>query len=266
MEGVHQYPTSQLLWEKTRPCIRWLHAQEILGENEGDGKWNPRPIIFPDEPEDLDEWERHTNAHGMGPYYTRKKDNSPRQHCRPTSHRPAFCTIKIRSLSLEAPTANFRLGSQLHVTAGPTVGFKRVPWDLERPVSTLKVVSTRGRHVGFVTIDGETLKRLNPRKKYTFVGISRTVEEGGERDAAWDPKSRGYAWKPGGVAVNPDFKPRCKQGWSHVYDHNRYPCNLCWGLYNVLMVDDNSERLGVGQIHSQAFEAERKGRRLMSLN
>jgi hypothetical protein len=124
-------------------------------------------------------------------------------------------------------------------------------------VCQLAMFAADSSRAGTVTVDGDTYERLDfgQRSRFAFVKLSQTTLAVGRDDTAWNAETQRYAGLPGTPAINPQepFGPE----YDDVFDSEKYELNVCWCLYNVLMVewrDSIAYRVGVGQVHIHAFD------------
>jgi len=117
----------------------------------------------------------------------------------------------------------------------------------------LLIFDSDGIRAGIVYVDGNAFQRLRPGV-YDFIKLSQTTLAHADSDPAWDDSSRSYAGQPGGPPLNP--RPPLDDE-DELFDQTRYDLNICWCLYNVLMIewqDGVAYRLGIGQVHIHAFD------------
>ncbi|KAI8930939.1 hypothetical protein NX059_011954 [Plenodomus lindquistii] len=107
-------------------------------------------------------------------------------------------------------------------------------------------------------MDGETFDAnfKDPGDKsstFFFVKISRTTLSATD-DPAWDSESRKFAGQPGQPSTNPEslINPLEPE-----FDQDEYDPNVCWCMYNVLVVtfeDDVAHRVAAGRVYFTAFD------------
>ncbi|TID20078.1 HET-domain-containing protein [Venturia nashicola] len=177
--------------------------------------------------------------------------------CRPASdyHRQAFESLPLKGLlTLRTSVADFSV-SMRHV-ADKDHHFNTPPCTADNHrVCHLLITDSHGAKAGCVIIDGNTADSLAPGT-FSFVKLSRTTNLHDEDDSAWDAEVEAFIGVPGEPAINPDFGRSRSELW---FDQDVFDSSVCWCLYNVLMVrwreDGAGIRLGIGKIHTHAFDA-----------
>jgi hypothetical protein len=89
---------------------------------------------------------------------------------------------------------------------------------------------------------------------FDFVKLSQETYSVGRSDPAWDVDQKRYLSVPGSAALNPQ-EPLGPE--DEVFDQETYDANVCWCLYNVILVqwkDNVAFRAGIGQVHIHAFD------------
>lgn len=118
----------------------------------------------------------------------------------------------------------------------------------------LKVLDQHGHLAGVVVMDGATFEQASfSQQPFAFVKISRTTLTA-LHDPAWDPVTKTFAGRPGEPGVNPRPAPSLIED---EFDQDVYDSNICWCMYNVLVVKfeaDIANRLAVGRIYYTAFD------------
>lgn len=130
-------------------------------------------------------------------------------------------------------------------------------------VCRLQVFSQSDHRAGTVVMDGNTFTSTSfaPDSLFYFIKISQTTLAPGRDDPAWDADTKTFAGKPGEAAINP--RPPFDEE-EEEFDQEIYDRNMCWCLYNVLVVsfeNDVARRIAVGQVHITAFEDAQPERR-----
>jgi hypothetical protein len=123
-------------------------------------------------------------------------------------------------------------------------------------VCRLQVFSQSDHRAGIVVMDGTTFASttFSPDSLFCFIKVSQTTLAPGRDDPAWDIETKTYAGIPGEPAINP--RPPFDEE-EEEFDQEVYDRNICWCLYNVLVVQfegDVARRIAVGQLHITAFE------------
>jgi hypothetical protein len=86
-----------------------------------------------------------------------------------------------------------------------------------------------------------------------FVKISRTTLSAAD-DPAWDSETRRFAGQPGKPGINPESNT-CPL--EPEFDQDMYDPNICWCMYNVLVVRFEGKvayRVAVGRVYYTAFD------------
>lgn len=94
--------------------------------------------------------------------------------------------------------------------------------------------------------------------------ISRTTFTS-QDDPAWDSETKTFAGEPGQPAINSAIAPPPLQD---EFDYNLFDRNICWCMYNVLVVcfeDGVATRLAVGRVYYTAFDAVKPKRKTFFL-
>jgi hypothetical protein len=126
--------------------------------------------------------------------------------------------------------------------------------DDEHDICHLQVFDHNGHRAGVVVMDGATFEHTAfSQHAFTFVKVSQTTLMARD-DPAWDEESKSYAGRPGESARNPRdaLDPSEEEFDQDVYDRN-----ICWCMYNVLVVEfeeDVARRIAVGRVHVSAFD------------
>jgi hypothetical protein len=95
---------------------------------------------------------------------------------------------------------------------------------------------------------------LKTNRIHDFIKVSQTTLSHADSDPAWDGNTESYSGKPGGPPINP-MPPL--EAEDELFDQTRYDPNICWCLYNVLMIEwqnGMAYRAGVAQVHIHAFD------------
>lgn len=121
-------------------------------------------------------------------------------------------------------------------------------------VCHLKVFDQHDNLAGVVVMDGATFEHTSfSKKSFAFVKISQTTLTALD-DPAWDPETKTFAGQPGKPGINPEPAPPLAE---EEFDQDVYDCNVCWCMYNVLVIDVDGEvarRLAVGRIYYSVFD------------
>jgi hypothetical protein len=118
----------------------------------------------------------------------------------------------------------------------------------------LKVFDRNGHQAGVVVMDGATYEKTAfAQASFAFMKVSQTTLRF-RGDPAWDEESKSLAGKPGEPAINTcgPVDPGDAE-----FDQDVYDGNICWCMYNVLVVEfegDVARRIAVGRVHITAFD------------
>ena len=233
--------------EKTTSQVEWLSADEAEVPLEAELTGMPKSSWpywkF---------WERHVGD-GQFIYYTRKDGDHERWTCHPISDpvdgQPTPVDFQTGQLHLRAKIA------KLTVTNKHSGRWCQSPKCDEgvHDKCELSVFDSDGLRAGIVTLDGNSFQRLTPGL-HEFICLSQTTLSHADSDPAWDEETESYAGKPGGSPITP--RPLLNQE-DEPFDQGRYDPNICWCLYNVMMIewqDGVAYRVGIGQVHVHAFD------------
>jgi len=136
----------------------------------------------------------------------------------------------------------------------------------QHAVCELEILDTNSHRAGIVVLDANTASSL-PHGLHTFIKLSQTTLSSGRDDPAWCEKTKAFAGKPGERAIN-KTRPLEFTEDEEIFDPRVYPIDICWCLYNVMLVETKGDviyRLGIGQVHIHAFDAAATERKLMRL-
>jgi hypothetical protein len=112
---------------------------------------------------------------------------------------------------------------------------------------SMKIEDSNGVQIGYVTIDGNTARKIVPGK-YDFIKLSKTPNP----KLWWDTVVKHHL-----VYNHTDFIDDSYFD-SDVYQSRLNDREIEWPLYNVMMVEwerDVATRLGIGRCHVRAFDA-----------
>lgn len=265
-----------LLWRGVQPLTRrkgwpswswvgWVGAVSYGGLIDLAERTRTRliPVDGPAVSMNTDDWDRNADEDGI--YYTDKDPD--RWYCRPglkEIYLNAKSIIKSGILECKARVANFVVSTDRAADSTDTWGlYGRHRTDLSSEWSGCGyfVVDEAGDHAGVILIDGNSVREF-VHQEYRFVCLSQTTYTFGDSDPAWNEDTQTYSGEPGSTAINPqdveeddyyDGGPRERRN-DDWFDSRKYEFNICWALYNVMMINDNNERLGIGKIHIHAFD------------
>jgi hypothetical protein len=135
----------------------------------------------------------------------------------------------------------------------------------DHDVCHLSVFDQNSHRAGVIVMDGETFEHTDfSQRSFTFVKISQTTLTARD-DPAWDEESKTFAGRPGERALNhrSPLDPSEEE-----FDQEVYDINICWSMYNVLMVEfegNVARRIAVGRVHVDAFDGARPEQRRFCL-
>jgi hypothetical protein len=136
----------------------------------------------------------------------------------------------------------------------------------QHAVCELSILDANGHRAGIFILDGNTASSL-PSGLHTFIKLSQTTLSSGRDDPAWDEATKSFAGKLGENAINHNRQLEFAED-EEIFDPKVYRIDICWCLYNVMLVEtkgDVTYRLGIGQIHIHAFDAAEVETKLMRL-
>jgi hypothetical protein len=197
-------------------------------------------------------WERHVGD-GQIIYYTRKDGDAERWFCHPIPEpvegQPTPVNFQTGQLHLRAKIA------KLTVTAKHSRRWCQSPKCDEgfHDKCELSIFDSDGIRAGIVTLDGNKFQKFIPGL-HEFISLSQATLSHADSDPAWDEETESYAGKPGGPPIS--SRPPLDVE-DEPFDQGRYDPNICWCLYNVMMIewqDGVAYRVGIGQMHIHAFD------------
>jgi len=131
-------------------------------------------------------------------------------------------------------------------------------------VCLLTVSDADGRQAGIVIVDGNSSAMLTPGP-HTFIKLSQRTFCPDSGDPAWENVTESFSGAPG----EPGLRKFVQYGPSEeLFDEDVYDVNICWPLYNVLMVEWKENvcyRVAIGKVHIHAFDRANMGRRRIDL-
>ncbi|KAK3358208.1 heterokaryon incompatibility protein-domain-containing protein [Lasiosphaeria hispida] len=131
-------------------------------------------------------------------------------------------------------------------------------------VCHLVVLDPDGHQAGVVIVDGNTRARLTPGP-HTFIKLSQRTFSSSSDDPAWDDDTKSFSGVPG----EPGLQKFVQYGPSEdLFDEDIYAIDICWPVYNVLMVECKEKvwyRTGIGRVHIHAFDQAKMERRRIDL-
>ena len=136
-------------------------------------------------------------------------------------------------------------------------------------ICRLKVLDQQGALAGVLVVDGATYDAnfndsLSLQEAFAFAKVLRTTLSVAD-DPAWDLKSRGFVGQPGQSGINPesDVFPLDLE-----FDQEVYDLNVCWCVYNILIVtfeEGVAYRVTIGRVYHTAFDEANPDRKISSL-
>src|SRR6266498_3241910 len=197
-------------------------------------------------------WERHVDE-GEVVYYTRKDGNAESWFCHPIPDR-----VDPQPSPINSNTGQLRLLAEitkLTVTDKHSGRWSQNPKCDEgvHEMCELSIFDSDGIRAGIVFVDGNTFRKLSTGL-HDFIKISQITLAHGRSDPAWNENTERYSGEPGHPPINPRPPLNAED---ELFDPNRYDLNICWCLYNVVMIewqDDVAYRVGIGQVHIHAFD------------
>jgi hypothetical protein len=250
--GKTHYPAVWNLSERTVSRVEWLNASRLV-----DSKVSERvPPGVIGKPlagsHNSSAWQRIVKDYEFI-YYVPKYGSAETLYCHP------IASLEIPThLPIDWKTQHLHfIGETARLTIS---GDHAENWATDRKckegnhhVCQLSVFDNDGYRAGIVIVDGITRSRFKSGL-YSFIKLSQTTFASGRDDPAWDEASESFLGVPGDPGLNtyPTLQPD-----EELFDPIRYDHNICWCLYNVLMVEWQGQvayRLGIGQIHIHSFD------------
>ena len=101
--------------------------------------------------------------------------------------------------------------------------------------------------------------------EFDFIKLSQRTYSIMDSDPEWDKEIVAYKGVPGSPAINPQelLGPD-----DEIFDQQVYDPNICWCLYNVLLVEWANRiayRAGIGQVYIHSFDSARPRWRKITL-
>ncbi|KAK5656477.1 hypothetical protein OQA88_4860 [Cercophora sp. LCS_1] len=207
------------------------------------------------------QWTRHVDQHDFGFYTSNALESSTEKHfCHPVPACASGPPLPVDPVSgmlfMRAEIARMALSVQ-HTGR----------WDQESACADgdhvlatcqLWVLSDAGKRAGIAHVSGEWLLGKDTaaaRSGLSFIKLSQQTFSLNESDPAWDGELCIYRGAPGSPAINPQ-EPLGPE--DEVFDQAAYDQNICWCLYNVLLVEwveGIAYRVGIGYVHIDAFDS-----------
>jgi hypothetical protein len=267
--GKVEYPDLKSLSERNISKIEWLDPLNKLEQlpNEWFGRESP-------EWSSNDRWIRQVMP-DYQIYYTQRGSDGQHWFCHPMEpfiHNPIPIDRDRGLLHIRTSTATFNVAPYQGVRSGACQYWLRDSQDRAAGVIALdgswEAVSGRSRssshfHENSNHPDRPSLYlRGRSRQTVTTAVVSQTTLKEGNTDPAWTPTLSGYYGTPGSPSQNDGIDTR---GAEALFDKDVYPANICWCLYNVLVLNEG-KRIGIGKIHIQAFKNARPVKKVLTLS
>lgn len=201
------------------------------------------------------DWQRVEDDKPDGFHYIHTKSGSDRWFAHPIAqqqwpgsvHNPLLrCTADVAQMTLTGEHTEFWSEEEEEQS------------EEGHTICHLKVVDQQGVQAGVVVMDGATFEANftnpgNTPNTFMFVKISRTTFSAAD-DPAWDPTSRKFTGRPGQPSINPEALILPLES---EFDQDVYDPNICWCMYNVLVVifeDNVAHRVAAGRVYYTAFD------------
>jgi hypothetical protein len=196
------------------------------------------------------DWQRHVVGELNDVHYTRVDLPSTRWFSHPIPALPEW-PPRLSSNVLLRCTAEI---AKLNITGTHAELWYQSCSEDEHDVCHLQVYDRERHRAGVVVMDGATYEQTSfSQSTFTFVKIAQSTLTARD-DPAWSEKSKSFAGQPRKPAINPrdPLDPSEEEFDQEVYDRN-----ICWCMYNVLVVKFEGEiarRIAVGRVHVDAFD------------
>jgi hypothetical protein len=196
------------------------------------------------------DWQRHVVGELNDVHYTRVDLPSTRWFSHPIPALPEW-PPRLSSNVLLRCTAEI---AKLNITGTHVELWYQSCSEDEHDVCHLQVYDRERHRAGVVVMDGATYEQTSfSQSTFTFVKIAQSTLTARD-DPAWSEKSKSFAGQPRKPAINPrdPLDPSEEEFDQEVYDRN-----ICWCMYNVLVVKFEGEiarRIAVGRVHVDAFD------------
>ena len=133
----------------------------------------------------------------------------------------------------------------------------------------LKIFDRQGHLAGVAVMDGATFDATfedasSLQHTFVLIKISRTTLSAAD-DPAWDSETKRFAGRPGKPGINPESNTFSLEP---EFDQDMYDPNVCWCMYNVLVVRFEGRvayRVAVGRVYYTAFDNASPERRTFCL-
>ena len=237
--------------ERTILCATWLDGNQQYHQE------RPLPSTVTGRPPPSwphwDKWERYVSRYEEI-YYVEKNGDPECWLCHPID---SARTLPVTDTPMDS-TGTLHLIAEvatLKITEEHSTWSSTCTSD-SHDVCNLVIFDSQGHRAGIAVVDGTTAQAIRKRPQgQSFIKLSQTALTSGRDDPSWDPVTESYIGVPGAPAINP--QPNTGQD-DELFDLQYYDANICWCLYNVLMVewqDNVAYRLGIGLVHIHAFDA-----------
>lgn len=150
------------------------------------------------------------------------------------------CTAEVATLKLTGEHTEFWLDNEI--------------CEGGHEVCHLQVFDQNDVRIGMVVMDGQTFEEMSfPQTSFSFIKVSQTTLTD-QNDPAWNTETKAFSGRPGEPAINIDavYEP-----FEVEFDQDVHDVNICWCIYNVLVVNfqgETARRLAVGRVYFSAFD------------
>ncbi|KAK1761557.1 heterokaryon incompatibility protein-domain-containing protein [Echria macrotheca] len=206
-------------------------------------------------------WTRHVDKHGFAFYNPNSAaaGGAEQRFCHPV---PGY--VSGQAAPVDPVSGLLFMRAEVSQMSLSTLHTNR--WDQEPSCNNgdhasatcqLWILDNAGKRAGIAYVDGEWLvgkESAAARRGLYFVKLSQQTFSLNESDPAWNEETWSYSGTPGSPALHPQ-EPLGPE--DEAFDQAVYDQNICWCLYNVLLIewfDGVAYRVGIGQVHIHAFD------------
>jgi len=251
--------------ERILSRVEWLDARD---------KTSPLPKASTGMPPSCwpgwSQWTRYVDQHGFGFYAPNTSTHAEQRFCHPV---PGFTNSRAVPVDPASGLLFMRAEvAQMSLSTSHTGRWDEEPscanGDHRSATCQLWILDDAGKRAGIVYVNGEWLlgkDSATARRGLTFLKLSQQTFSLQDSDPAWDEETRSYKGTAGSPALNPQEPLRPED---EAFDQAVYDQNICWCLYNVLLVEwaeSIAYRVGIGQVHINAFDNARPELRTVAL-
>lgn len=205
------------------------------------------------------QWTRHVDQHDFGFFTFNASQNTDKRFCHPVpacvGSQPLPVDPASGMLFMRAEVARMTLS--LHHTGRWDQEPACFDGDHASATCQLWILDNAGKRAGIAHVSGQWLVGKDTtaaRSGPSFLKLSQQTFSLNESDPAWDGETCTYRGAPGSPAINPQ-EPLGPE--DEVFDQAVYDQNICWCLYNVLLLEWDggiAYRVGIGYLHIDAFD------------